>query len=348
VIEDKLSDEEGRLAALGRYEILDTAEEESFNQIVNLVHMTLQVPIAAVTFIGRDRQAFKAVHGLARDDTSRDIAFCNHTISQNEPLSVPDALADPRFSANPRVAGAPYIRSYLGVPLTTPDGYNVGSVCASDTKPRAFDPTQIAIMQSLAKLVVEQLELRQIAKQDPMTDALTRRGFFAEVEKDFKRSRRYERPSALVVIDVDSFKAINDGYGHPAGDEVLVAISRICNQTLRQSDRFGRIGGDEFALLLPETNADEALQCAERIRAQIADLRVKSGSQTGAVSASFGVAPLAPDIGHPDQWFVEADIALYEAKRDGRNRSVVAKPRRPNLAPAVGAEVATGIGLHLH
>ena len=348
MLDDKLHDEEGRIAALHRYEILDTAEEEAFSRIANLVQMVLCVPISAVALVDRDRQTFKAVRGMSAADLPRQASFGAQTIRAHQPLQVPDASADPRFADNPLVLGAPHIRGYLGFPLTTPDGYNIGSLCAIDTEPRQFDASHAAVLESLAKLAVEFLELRQIAKHDSLTNALTRRGFFAEVEKDFMRSTRYERPSALVVIDIDHFRAINDLYGHPCGDDVITAVARCCNETLRHSDAFGRIGGEEFALLLPETSAIDAMQCAERIRVLIEALRIKSAAGPITVTASFGVAPLSPDVGNPDQWFVEADIALYEAKRDGRNRCVSARPRRRNLAPLLGGDTRAETGMRLH
>src|SRR5215213_2688370 len=176
--DDKLTDEDGRLAALKRYEFHETGEREPFQRIVDLVQQVMGVPMAAVTMIGADTQFFRAQRGLPWTELLRDDAFCTYTIAQHGPLAVSDARTDPRFAGNPMVTGAPHIRSYLGVPLTTPDGYNVGSLCAFDNEPRLFDRTQGEIMKKLAEIAVEQFELQQIAKQDSMTGALTRRGFF--------------------------------------------------------------------------------------------------------------------------------------------------------------------------
>jgi diguanylate cyclase (GGDEF)-like protein len=326
---DKLTDENGRLAALRRYEIHGSGETRPFQRIVDLVQQIMGVPMAAVTLIDADTQWFRAQRGLAGTDTPRADAFCTYTIAQHGPMAVTDARSDPRFADNPMVTGAPHIRSYLGVPLTTPDGYNVGSLCAIDNEPRQFDRLQGEIMKKLAEIAVEQFELQQIAKQDSMTGALTRRGFFAEVEKEFQRAGRYDRPSALVVIDVDHFKAINDRYGHPAGDAVLVSIANACMATMRRSDMFGRLGGEEFGLLLPETDSEEARLAAERIRELVESTIVQVGGTEVRATVSLGVAP-RPAAGETvASWFSEADIALYEAKRFGRNRVAVGKPRRP-------------------
>jgi diguanylate cyclase (GGDEF)-like protein len=343
--DDKLIDEEARLAALRRYEIRDTTESRPFQRIVDLVQQIMGVPMAAVTLIDADTQWFRAQRGLPGTETPRADAFCTYTIAQHGPFAVSDARADPRFADNPMVTGTPRIRSYLGVPLTTPDGYNVGSLCAIDDEPRHFDRAQGEIMKKLAEIVVEQFELQQIAKQDSMTGALTRRGFFAEVEKEFQRAGRYERPSALVVIDVDHFKSINDRYGHPAGDAVLVSIANACMATMRKSDIFGRIGGEEFGLLLPETDAEEARLAAERIRSMVEATIIEVGGAEVRATISLGVAPRPATGETVATWFSEADIALYEAKQFGRNRVAIGKPRRP-IAPV--SRPAEALAKHLH
>jgi diguanylate cyclase (GGDEF)-like protein len=345
MLDDKLTDEAGRLAALRRYEVHETAEQKPFQRIVDLVQQVMGVPMAAVTLIDADTQFFRAHRGLSGTETPRADAFCTHTIAQHGPLAVSDARIDPRFADNPMVIGAPHIRSYLGVPLTTPDGYNIGSLCAIDDEPRQFDRTQGEIMKKLAEIAVEQFELQQIAKQDSMTGALTRRGFFAEVEKESLRAARYDRPSALVVIDVDHFKAINDRYGHPAGDAVLVSIANACMATMRKSDIFGRIGGEEFGLLLPETDPEEARLAAERIRGMVESTIIQVGGIEVRATVSLGVAP-RPAVGESvATWFSEADIALYEAKQFGRNRVAVGKARRP---VETTTQPTAAMAAHLH
>jgi diguanylate cyclase (GGDEF)-like protein len=327
--DDRRNDEEGRLAALRRYEALDGGDEKPFQRVVELVQTILGVPAAAVTLIDAERQWYKAARGISATSIPRADAFCNETIRQAGPMAVTDATADPRFADNPMVLGAPHVRSYLGVPLTTPDGYNIGTLCAIDTEPRPFDARQGDILRKLGEIVVEQFELRQVAKQDAMTGALTRSGFFAEMEKEFRRANRYDRPSALVLIDVDHFHAINDRHGHAAGDAVLISIAGACMATMRKSDIFGRVGGEEFALLLPDTEPEDARDAAERIRQVIEGTIVEVPGAEIRATISLGIAPLPAAAEGAGTWFSEADIALYEAKNFGRNRSVLSRARRP-------------------
>lgn len=316
----RLYDDDARIAALHRLNVLDTAAEKPFEKIVTLVRTVLAVPIATVTLVDRDRQWFKAQRGLDQQETPRAISFCTHTIQQREPLIVEDAHLDPRFATSPMVVGPPHIRSYAGIPLRTPEGYNVGSLCAMDTRGRRFSPADIAILSNFANIVCDELELRMIAQVDHLTGALTRRGFVEQAEREMARSRRYERPSTLVMLDVDHFKMVNDTYGHTTGDQVLHQLAKLAEATLRPIDVFGRLGGEEFGILLPETGADEALIVAERLRESIAGFPMRlSNDATLKVTASFGIAVLTPTLTSVATWIEQADTMLYAAKAAGRN-----------------------------
>lgn len=325
----KLSDEEGRIAALERYCVLDTAPEQPFDRITALVKTVLGAPICAVSLVDRKRQWFKSIQGHDGTETPRDVAFCAHTILAREPLIVPDATLDPRFAGSTLVTGAPFIRAYAGMPLSSPDGYNLGALCVKDTSPRDFGAGEIEILRHFAALVVDELELRILAREDGLTGALTRRAMTAGLDKELTRIRRYDRPGSLVLFDIDHFKAVNDRFGHPVGDQVLKAVGECCAVHLRPSDLFGRMGGEEFAVLLPETGLDEARRCAERLRRTLEVARI--GHPQVRFTASFGIAPCGP-IDTADKWLAEADAALYAAKRSGRNRCVASTDLLPVAA----------------
>lgn len=325
---DRLTDEEARLAALRRYDILESGDEAAFRRVVDLASLALDAPVAAMTLIDDATLVVKAAVGASLLAAPRADTICTHTIRQAEPLIVPDTTLDPRFAKSPLVAGAPHLRAYLGVPLATPDGYNVGTLWVGDSAPRQFAPPAAAILEKLAAIAVEQMEMRQIAKQDAMTGALTRRGFFAEVEKEYARASRYDRPSSLVLIDVDRFRAINDRYGHLAGDAVLVAIANASMASMRRSDVFGRTGGEEFGLLLPETDLAEATQAAERIRRMVEDTIIEVPGASVRATVSLGVAAMPGPGEGASAWLADADVALYEAKQFGRNRVTAGRQRQ--------------------
>ncbi|MFP4258053.1 MAG: diguanylate cyclase [Desulfovermiculus sp.] len=169
-------------------------------------------------------------------------------------------------------------------------------------------------------------QLEHLARTDELTQAANRRFFMQELQKEAGRSRRYRRPLSLIILDLDHFKDVNDTYGHAAGDSVLQAISNACRSTLRTQDLLARLGGEEFAILLPETGLEEAVQVAERIREVVQDLVVRTDEgQSIRCTASLGVASLQDEDRKDQDDGVEAvlhqaDRALYAAKDAGRNR----------------------------
>ena len=170
-------------------------------------------------------------------------------------------------------------------------------------------------------------ELERLELVDPLTNVPNRRGFFNALAPWMALARRPGLPTALVVLDLDGFKRVNDSYGHPAGDAVLRNVVELCKRQLRDSDLVGRLVGVEFAILLPRTKVDEALLVAERIRAAIASTPVKSERALIAMTASFGVTILRPEDSTVTL-FQRADDALQAAKSAGRNRvsQAVASP----------------------
>lgn len=146
-----------RLQALRELLILDTPPEERFDRIVEFAASEFDVPIALISLIDEQRQWFKARVGLTACETSREISFCGHAIVQSELFEVLDAALDPRFADNPLVLGDPFIRFYIGAPLTLPGGATVGTLCLIDTRPREFDAMDRAILGTLRDLAVAEL-----------------------------------------------------------------------------------------------------------------------------------------------------------------------------------------------
>ena len=160
-------------------------------------------------------------------------------------------------------------------------------------------------------------ELRQLATTDPLTGAWNRRHFLELAAKEVNRSRRYGRPLAVMLIDIDNFKRINDTLGHSAGDQILTRLARILRRTLRKPDAFGRLGGDEFAVLAPELDEDAARQMAERLREA---MEVTLPGADFVVTISIGVAAWNETEDTIEPAMHRADQALYRSKHEGRNR----------------------------
>jgi GAF domain-containing protein len=150
-----------RQAALKEYGVLDTAEEEAFNDIVVLATSICKAPIAMVSLVDQSRQWFKAKIGVTRRQTPRNVAFCAHAILDREPLIVTDALKDPRFADSTLVTRSPHVRFYAGFPLVDRKGFALGTLCALDRKARGLSASQMAAMRALSRQVMALLELRR-------------------------------------------------------------------------------------------------------------------------------------------------------------------------------------------
>jgi two-component system cell cycle response regulator len=165
-------------------------------------------------------------------------------------------------------------------------------------------------------------ELQRLAATDSLTGTNNRRHFLQHAQQELQRSERFSLPMALLMLDIDKFKSVNDSFGHATGDTVLKAVVMACNQNLRHVDLFGRLGGEEFATLLPQTDLDGALTMAERLRQAVEALEIDGNGAPLRVTVSIGLSALRPgeDL---DALMRRADAALYRAKDEGRNRCCV-------------------------
>lgn len=180
-----------------------------------------------------------------------------------------------------------------------------------------------------AELALANAELQKLAAIDPLTSAFNRRHFFNTAANELERARRHGYSTSIIMLDLDHFKQINDQYGHSAGDLVLQAAAQSILSNIRTIDILGRLGGEEFAVLLPDTSLSNTKEIAERICAAIASQSVSAGDKTVSITASLGVASVEGmvDIG-VDVLLDQADQALYTAKYTGRNRVVISPDTR--------------------
>ena len=151
------ANENERLRALRELLLLDTPPEERYDRLARFAAEQLDMPIALLTLVDGQRQWFKSRVGVDVIETPRDISFCGHAIMSNELFVVEDARRDPRFSDNPVVVGAPYVRFYAGAPLSSPSGHHIGTLCVIDTVPRTLGPVELSILEALRSLVNETL-----------------------------------------------------------------------------------------------------------------------------------------------------------------------------------------------
>lgn len=182
---------------------------------------------------------------------------------------------------------------------------------------------RMLIYSDVTDIVRNAQELERLATTDCMTGLCNRRHFLALADLEWARARRHDRPLVLLVFDIDCFKSINDTFGHQVGDDVIVHLTNLARTSKRAPDILARIGGEEFALLLPEADLIQAQVVGERLRRDIAATPLLAASRPIAATVSIGVASMTATMSEFSQLMSAADKALYEAKRVGRNRVIV-------------------------
>ena len=176
-------------------------------------------------------------------------------------------------------------------------------------------------------------QLKELASTDALTGTLNRRAFMEEASGLLQLAQRYKHPLSLLMIDADHFKKVNDTYGHQVGDRVLIHLSNIMRHCLRGTDRLGRVGGEEFAVILPETDLEQTGVLIERLLSAVRSATIEiEDAPPPRVTVSIGVATLNPLSTDIDALMKQADVALYRAKNEGRDRWCAAATDRAGFS----------------
>ena len=241
----------------------------------------------------------------------------------NQVVVIPDMQSHPRFQRWGSTH-TPRIHGWMGVPLRA-RGSHIGYLAIDCFRPNAYSTNDAELAQAFADeaaIAIENARLfeqvQRLAITDPLTGLYNRRYFFEGARREFERAARYQLPLAVVMLDLDHFKQVNDSYGHQAGDRVLAVVAGQCQVSLREVDLLARYGGEEFIFLLPQTNLEGAQQMAERLCVQLKKQPVEIGGQQIAISASLGVAERTAETIDLQDLIHRADQALYAAKEAGR------------------------------
>lgn len=258
--------------------------------------------------------------------------YCEQVVATDARVFVFNAMDDKYWSDHPAIQYQ--LINYLGYPIHWPNGDIFGTLCILNSTAQHYSDKQERLMIQLRNMIETHLELveknlalenvskdlRHLANTDELTNVLNRRAFIAESEKELQRAKRHGHHSCLLMMDLDNFKDINDQYGHEIGDEVLRLFSHCIRASKRPYDIFGRIGGEEFAILLVETKCSHAIEQAERIRKKVANIFFHTHGQQIQITASIGVCELTRDEPGILSGLSRADKFLYQAKREGKNR----------------------------
>ncbi len=312
-----------RLRAVRSYDIIDTPAEMNFDILARVAMHAIDTPAAVIGLMEADRLWFKSQIGLGVPQLDRQIAFCAYTIMRpDEPLVVNDLQQDARFSENPLVTQAPYLRFYAGAPLIDRHGYVLGTIAVADTQPREFNDLQRTLLRDLSALVITAIENRhqtillgQLAMTDYLTGLANRAQFERALSAEITHSLRTNEPVTLFYMDLNDFKKVNDRFGHAAGDEVLREVALRMQKQMRTEDLLARFSGDEFGVLLRQSTSDSAPLLARRIVSAVsAPIQLLSGDVV-SVSISIGMATGADPGNSMASLLAQADRALYVSKR---------------------------------
>ena len=311
-------DEDARLAELRSLNVLDTIAEERFDRLTRMARRLFGVDVALVSLVDENRQWFKSCAGMELSETPRDISFCGHAILGDGAFVIPDALQDERFCDNPLVAGPPHVRFYAGCPLRGPGGRKLGTLCIIDSKPRAFSDEDVEMLVDLALMVEREFSAIEWATVDELTGLSNRRGFMMLAQHSLLLCLRQNIPAALVFIDLDHLKQVNDQLGHAEGDWVLVTFAQHLMKAFRSSDVVARLGGDEFLVLLTDHSEAAAESAMARLQ-QALDATNEAEARGYDISFSYGLVEFDPKRHHTIGALIsEGDSLMYKTKKARR------------------------------
>lgn len=312
---DLPQNEQERLSTLKSLTILDSAPDERFDRLTRIAVKLFDVPVALVSIVDKNRQWFKSCQGLDITETPRDLSFCGHAILGEGAFVVEDTHEDERFVDNPLLIGQKHIRFYAGYPIRYLDGSKLGTLCIKDVKPRDFTEEDRRLLRDLATIVEHEIQAVELATMDELTGILNRRGFNMSAEKSLNICKRGALPVALVFLDLNEFKPINDKFGHAEGDKALQQFASVLDDVGRDSDIVARMGGDEFVILLVDADKKAVDQVMKRFSQQIESCN-KQQALGYDITFSYGIVLFDP-AKHVtiNDLLSEGDALMYKRKK---------------------------------
>ena len=333
--------EEQKSEILQRYQILSEDQSVSAAYLADTIAVALGAQFVIAALNPRYRKWYHCDHGLGAYSAADLQTYFARTHLSQARFDVADISDEEFFTQHTDGLKIPKFRSMAGVPLTDPNGKRFGTLCIGGLQSRQLTDAELNVLSSFGRVVSndicvrsaaryavqdlielenEKCDLFELATIDPLTKALNRRAFMRFSEREMARFKRDSGSLSALMLDIDHFKQVNDVHGHATGDKVLSKMVSIAANVLRQEDLVGRLGGEEFAIVLVESDAENAYKVADRIRQAIK--QVKFPSETGPfnVSVSIGVSEPLYNESSINDALARADAALYRAKHNGRDR----------------------------
>ena len=339
-----------RLDALRLFNIVNTPPEPMFDNLTRLAAQVCNAPIAVLLFFDAARQWNKSTFGWNIGELPLSDSLATHALYRDDLITVSDLRDSEAFAANPSVVGNPFLRAYAGAPLLLHDGLAIGALCVMDTQVRAFTDEQSSALGLLARQAMALLEqrrhiallsgevsvrsnaeedARRQARRDVLTGLPNRTLFLERVETALQNARAVRSQKgdtahggvAMLFVDLDRFKRINDTLGHAAGDIMLREVAARFTGALRPEDTLARIGGDEFTVLIPDLPTANYAAIVSQMLQRTLVRPVSLQNQEFTVGASIGIATSPRDGDDAATLLKHADIAMYQAKAKGGYQS---------------------------
>ncbi len=311
----------------------------TLNSMLEIAQEVLPKAQCAILLLDMERAVLRVAAGQGYQAVARYLEIpvgrgVTGRCAETGELQVVDDLTDDGDRLD-YIQGIPGARSEVAVPLMA-DGRVIGVFNAESVDPSAFGEQEIQTLVVVARQAASVIrgaqlleETRRLAVTDPLTGLHNRRHFTRQLEENVRRAQRYGEMLALVLLDLDFFKDVNDRFGHHVGDRALQLLAGALRDSVRESDQAARIGGEEFALVLLRCTKELAMSIAERVRERIRGLAIAELPEVDmALSASVGIAFFPEDGDEPKSLMQSADEALYRAKRLGRDQIILASELR--------------------
>lgn len=317
-----------RLEALHTHDLLGSAHEAEFDALARLAALLCDTPMATLSWVTDTQVVSTAQHGLAL--VSTDSQGTPHAHVVNEPerlLIVPNLRADKRFAGSALLQQQTELRFFAGAAIVDEQGLALGCLAVYDTLPHDLTPTQCQGLLDLACLArmtlsnrTKERALARLTTTDGLTGLSNRGQFQQALDVELAHAMRKGEPFTVLRMELDGFRAVNEGFGHAAGEEVLCEVARRLTQQVRLGDVLARLGSDAFGVVMRHGNQDDAQILAKRVvKAVSAPITLSTGDEIG-VGISIGMAAYTDAVESTKQLLAQADQALFQAKKQNEQR----------------------------
>jgi len=308
--------------------------ERTYSTIHEAACQLMPCEAFSISILDESKKEIEAVYLYDREGRSPSVripasqGLSGHIIASGKPLLIHDYLESEQMQEIHVIhfGHSDHIRAFIAVPMILGNKV-VGMLSSQSYLPHKYttqDRQMLEVLAAHAAVAIDNshlfAQIQQLAITDSLTGVYNRRYFFDAAQLEFHRSTRYRRPLSIIMVDLDNYKTINDVHGHLIGDLALKDFSKLLTDHIRETDILGRYGGDEFSILLPETDKNQAMEIAERLKELVSKTQIIIDQTRFYTTISVGVSSINDRVTNFSQLLLSADMALYDAKKGGRNR----------------------------